>query len=502
MLGLAALVACGSLPGGAAERAVVPGPIVEGVAWRVAVTTTPRTPPDRFVAGFPPSPRALRTDPWAWPSTSDLRRGICGSARFRDAMPPTVEWIDEIGGCTADMVDATYCGWALERFPGQPAAATMLLPACAEDPSVVRAIADPESPNAWVVALVETAGVSAVGVDRVVRAVRHDVEGGPIFGATFVLLAALARDPSPEAGSALLALHDRAGNPESRRLVGHLLWGRDDPRMRAAHDAACAEEAASWCGLDRDFDAWQVLGEHGFDLEAAAASYPGYRTALTDQLEDCARDRDATRYEIGLPSRCLAGLARSEPAAAALAVLWPGGTEDWAGLARGIREPVAARQRLLAAGFGPWPGLDATGPPVDWLVASGEARWWPTDLAYAPDWSLAELARFARLDVDTAVVTRAAAESTDAWLPRRVHLAWMDGLRFRALGSPVDDLPSFARLVGFVNALLHHRDVEERLALGTVGGERVVVRGRPAALDALTELGFAPESAPLPEGSL
>ncbi|MEO0601860.1 MAG: hypothetical protein AAF211_10515 [Myxococcota bacterium] len=495
---LATWVACGSLDEEEELRAVLPDSVSEGVTWRAVVTTAPREPPRRFSAGFPDSVEQLRTQPWAWPSATELRRGVCRSARFRSDVPVGSEWIEVLGHCRPAMVDEGYCAWALERFAGVGEAYAMLLPACADDPAVRKAVADRGSPDDWVVFWAQRVGHP--GIERTVRAVAPAVESGRLLGGDIVLLEALSNDPSTEAGEALLALRGRAADDGVRQVLGHLLWGRDAPRLRAVHDAACADEASPWCGRTREVDLWSALQDAGLDLEAAEALHPHFAQALRATLVDCARDRFAGRFEAGTPARCLMSLARVHPDDALAVASQTDGVPSWTAAAEAVRDPGAVASRLADAGFGPFVDASSAIGAIDWLVESGEARLWPWDAfsdADGPAWALAELVRFAQLDVDTAVEARAAGESSDTWQPRRVHLAWMDGRRYRALGTAVVAPAELGRLVGFVNALLYARKSETRLLLGFAGWETVVVRGRPDALEALVASGdVVPERPP------
>ncbi|MEM6926112.1 MAG: hypothetical protein AAF602_04245 [Myxococcota bacterium] len=487
---LATWVACAPLDEGDDVRAVLPDAVAEGVTWRAVVTTAPRDPPARFSAGFPDSVERLRTDPWGWPSATELRQGVCSSPRFRADVPAGPEWVEVLGRCRPARVDEGYCAWALQRFSGVGEAYAMLLPACADDATVREAVADAGSPDDWVVFWAQMVGHP--GIARTVQAVAPAVESGRLLGGDIVLLEALSNDPSTEAGQALFGLRSRAADDRVRRVLGHLLWGRDAPRMRGIHDAACADEASPWCGRTREVDLWSALQDADLDLEAAQAMHPHFVQALRATLVDCARDRYADRFEAGVPARCLASLARVHPDDALGVARATDGVPSWSAVAEAVRDPAAVASRLTDAGFGPFVDGTAAIGAIDWLVDSGEARIWPWDAfsdVDGPAWALAELVRFARLDVDTAVESRVAGEPSDTWQPRRVHLAWMDGRRFRALGPAVDAPAELGRLVGFVNALLHARKRETRLLLGFAGWETVIVRGRPDALEELVASG-------------
>ncbi|MEN0064666.1 MAG: hypothetical protein AAGA48_21130 [Myxococcota bacterium] len=504
-----AFVGC-TVPGLGADdgpRRVVPPPIVEGVTFRAVVTTAPRERPSRFAANVPPVAGDLRTAPWEWPSRTQLRRGVCGRSRYRDDVAHRVvferqtDWLDVLGGCTPDMVDATYCPWALEVFADEPLAHLMLVDACANDPAVAAAVAEPDSPDDWVTYWAQ--GVGNPSTERIVSIVEPHVVEGYLLAADVAMLGALAADASPDAGQALLALHRLAIEPDVRNLIGTRLWGRDDPEMQAAYNAACTDASSDWCEQEvRDYDAYSTLLWADFDVARAIAVNPTYQGALLAMTEECAVDAFATTYGSDTAIRCLVGLARYDAERARQLIEsapLDAAPEGWAGVARSLNDVSGTVAALEEAGFGPFLSPDVA-LPIEHLVHSGQARLWSQAGYYDPDraaWGLAELIEFARLVVDSSVLTWAAGEPSDTRQPRRVYLAWMDGLRFRALGAPVDEAHDLRRIVAFVNALLHHRDADERLAIGAALGQLAIVRGRPASLRALADQGLLiPEDPP------
>lgn len=512
------MVACSSLPVPGEERGrpIVPPVEVDGVTWRAAVTTAPRAVPERFRAGLPSSPEALRTEPWLWPSHAQLVRGTCSGGQYRDGIAGAVRlshavkgvfvmdswwenpggWIEVLGGCTPEQIDATYCSWALGAFRDIPEAHPLVVEPCASDVAVREAMVHPDTPDDWVVAWSHRHGV--VDSARVAQILERAVDRGYLRATDFVLLTALAEAASPDAGAVLLDLYERAPDSDVRITVGHQLWGRTDPEQRHAHARACALRESPSCDRDRAFDLEQELADADYDVAAVLANRPAFGSALRDALARCAVDvaGDGRRA-----TRCLAAMARQNLKEArnfARSEASREASAEWSGLVKALQDPEGTRQELEAAGFGPFLEIDG-GVPVDWLMASGEARFatefMPID-ADGASWWLAELLEFARLAIPSAVVGRAAIEPADTRQPRNVHLAWADGLRFRALGAPVGTPARMDRLVGFVNALLAHRKTDTRLAWGWAAGQRIVVRGRPSSLDALVSLGLFEASPP------
>lgn len=508
-----ALVAllCTGCDGGpdANGRATVPAAVVEDGGFRTVVTTAPRQPPRRFTAGFPPSRLERDEEPFAWPSDSDVRRGTCSSQDFRDDLAfavgfsRQVEWLSVLAECSPEMVDETFCRWVVDHFAGDSAAAMVVARACSHDESARAAVMASESPDHWVFVWAQRGG--SVDVARAAQVLEPMLVREAVYGYHHAVLSRLEEDPSDEAGALLLSLYRRAPSKEMAARIGQFLGGRDDPEMQAIHARSCNGE--THCEVDRTFDAWSTLAEYDFHANRVLRDYPLYRQAVLQELERCAMTYDGEDRAPSDATQCLAELIWIDPGRARasmprMAPVDPLRSDAWRALAAAFRAPEKARVELADAGFGPFLDDEPGTLPYDTLVATGQALPWPQYIEHVDaGWALAELTAFARLAVPTAVQDHVSSEPTDTWQPRRVHLAWMDGLRFRALGAPAHRLPSLDRLVGFVNALLHHREAPERLASGWLSSRRVVVRASPEALTALVEAGhFVPDPPPEAEG--
>lgn len=256
---VAALLGC-TLAGGDpaptdAERAVGGRYWLDGAVVFAEVITAPRGVPDRFTAGWPPTPADFDRSPLAWPPRTHLRDGLCldvGATRAgflaRLAEDPEAYWDDAL---PTRCMRPDYCPWLLHAARSTTPNSAVLdegLTAC-DTPEAAEWLS---RDGAWSEPLVRWfdrhRGLTVL--PRLELALLSLLDTPEPKESAQAALRRLGEAAAPAAGETLLSLHGLVAPPH-RDMVALQMWGREDPQIERLHRLACSRHPHTNCSRER-----------------------------------------------------------------------------------------------------------------------------------------------------------------------------------------------------------------------------------------------------------